>query len=698
VSPASRRRFLKLTAGAALAAGVFPDSIRRVLALPASSPTGTIRDVEHIVVFMQENRSFDHYFGHLRGVRGYNDRFPVRRANGLPVWHQPRKEDPAKIVLPFRLQTQLTSAQCVLDLDHSWYPTHGAIAEGRNDRWPAHKTNMTMGYYGREDIPFHYALADAFTICDNYFCSTPNQTHPNRMYLMTGMVDPTGAGGGPLLDNNDYVDREFAKNILPPFTFSTYPERLEAAGITWQIYQQGLTSNDNFNGNYGTNVLGNFKNYIEAREGSALHRRALSVRTLADLTDDVRANRLPQVSWLLPPAAFSEHPKWTPGYGATYIAKILEALTANPEVWGKTALFINYDENDGYFDHVVPPQPPTPVLPGKSTVSVAGEIHDVVNPINAEKFKVDHLPYGMGPRVPMIVISPWSRGGFVCSQVFDHTSVIRFIEERFGVHEPNITAWRRAVSGDLTTAFDFKSPNGGWPKLPDTRNYIAIVDAQCKQVTPGVPETSVEADIAAQEEGFRPARPLPYDFLIGERTNLEEGRLTLAITNSGKAGACFYVYEEGVDAKPRRYTVESGKSLDDVWSLPLAPATYDICLRGPNGFVRSFRGARTGGIVQVECRHAPASDEVVLAFTNPGTRPLNVAVTDNAYGSRPKRFRLAARQSREERWNLTKSGHWYDLSVACSESPAFERRVAGHVETGGVSISDPAAQKPTLHR
>jgi phospholipase C len=311
-SGTGRRDFLRFGLGAA-SLGLLPPEIGRALALPAERRSGTIEDVAHIVVFMQENRSFDHYFGHLSGVRGYNDRHPVLRADGKPVWNQPRKEDADAVVLPFHLRTKTTSAECVLDLDHSWYPTQRALAAGRNDRWPANKTDLTMGYYLREDIPFHYALADAFTICDNYFCSTPTQTHPNRMYLMTGMLDPTGAGGGPLLDNIDYVDRQFYAHVPPPFTWTTYPERLEQAGISWQVYQQGLSPADDFAGNFGTNVLMNFKQFIEAPEGSALRQRGMTARTLDDLAADVRNGSLPQVSWLLPPAAFSEHPRWTPG-------------------------------------------------------------------------------------------------------------------------------------------------------------------------------------------------------------------------------------------------------------------------------------------------------------------------------------------------------------------------------------------------
>ncbi|KIP16191.1 phospholipase C, phosphocholine-specific [Burkholderia sp. MSHR3999] len=507
MTSSSRRRFLHTvaqSAGAAAALGAFPESIRRALAIPAARGTGTIRDVEHIVVFMQENRSFDHYFGHLRGVRGYNDRFPIPLPNGKPVWYQPSKADPAKPVLPFRLDTKTTSAQCLGALDHSWAKTHAAIDGGRYDQWPANKTDMTMGYHVREDIPFHYALADAFTVCDHYFCSLPGPTHPNRAYLMTGTIDPTGKFGGPLLDNADYVDGD-----LPPayqlLTWQTFPERLEARGVSWQIYQQGLTWADPVNGNYGTNILQNFANFIHAQPGSSLYQRAQTVRTLDDLKSDVINDRLPQVSWLLPPAVFSEHPKYTPAYGANYTSQILDALTANPDVWSKTVLFIMYDENDGFFDHIVPPQPPTSAAQGASTVTTDGELHTVVNPGRGGSYTADGLPYGLGPRVPMTVVSPWTKGGFVCSQVFDHTSVIRFIGERFGVDEPNITPWRRTVCGDLRAAFDFRTQDATFPPLPDTSQYRSIADQQCtSQPAPTVP--AQPAPIDPQEPGVRPAR------------------------------------------------------------------------------------------------------------------------------------------------------------------------------------------------
>jgi phospholipase C len=692
VVDSGRRQFLQLGAGAATL-GALPSSIARALALPAGGRSGTIEDVEHVVIFMQENRSFDHYFGHLRGVRGYNDRFPVLRADGRPIWTQPRQDVATEAVLPFHLTTQLTSAQCVLDLDHSWYRTHAALAGGRNDQWPLHKTDMTMGYYTREDLPFHYALADAFTVCDHYFCSTPNQTHPNRMYLMTGTTDPTGAGGGPLMDNNDQVDKPFAKKVLPAFTYTTYPERLQAAGISWQVYQQGTSVEDSYNGNFGTNVLGNFKSFIEAPEGSPLHARGMSKRTLEDLAADVKADRLPQVSWLLPPAAYSEHPKWTPGYGAAYMSRVLDALTANPDVWAKTALFVMYDENDGYFDHVPPPQPPTPALPGKSTISVAGEVHDVVNPLNADRYHADNLPYGLGPRVPMMVISPWSKGGFVCSQVFDHTSVLMFLERRFGVMEPNITAWRRSVCGDLTSALDFKSPNARLAPLPDTSGYIKAVDESCHLTAPAVPAKSLGEDVGEQEAGVRPARPLPYTLAVEELVG-PAGGFSFLFRNDGAAGASFYVYREHSEELPRRYTVEAGKCLQDNWATPEESVSV-FTIAGPNGFTRRYQHTSASPLI-VGAMQQANYETIILELRNVSNLPITAHVTDNVYGRPPRRTIIGPGQTRRLTWPLHTSGGWYDVSVALPMLKGFERRLAGHLETGRPSISDPAARQVVL--
>ncbi|GAN55701.1 phosphocholine-specific phospholipase C [Tanticharoenia sakaeratensis] len=683
-SDIKRRRLL--TAGAGLSLASLLPSIQRARAIPARRESATIEDVQHIVVLMQENRSFDHYLGHLSGVRGYGDRHVVRGPEGLPVWWQQRHNATDGWITPFHLPTQTTSAQCVIDLDHSWSPTHAAINKGWNNQWPRHKTDMTMGYYTRNDIPFHYALADAFTVCDHWFCSTPTQTHPNRYYLMTGMVDPTGAGGGPVLDNRDWVDRPFYPNVAAPFSWTTYPERLQEAGIDWRVYQQSLSVSDIENGNFGTNVLMNFRNFVDAPSGSPLHERAMTARTLDHLRQDVLADRLPQVSWILPPAAYSEHPRWTPGYGATFIAHALDALTANPEVWAKTVFLVMYDENDGYFDHVPPPQPPTPVLPGKSTIETTGEIHDRVAAFRPESQTADMLPFGLGPRVPAFVISPWSTGGFVCSEVFDHTSVIRFIETRFGVQEPNITPWRRAVCGDLTGAFDFARKRSVSVPLPDTKAYRKIADASCKLPAVVVPSQSRIEDIGRQEPGARPARALPYA-LAADLTVSAPDALTVDMRNDGTRAACLHVYRDGTDETPRRYTIGAGKSVRDTWPVG-GGGDHRITVLGPNGFARYFRMSRPA-TVSLAARHDAAAGTLVLSAANSARIVRRLLLRDNAYGAADRTLDIPAVGTSSLSIDLVDSHHWYDLTVIMPDEPGNEIRLAGHVETGRVSISDP---------
>ncbi|OXJ15297.1 phosphocholine-specific phospholipase C [Burkholderia sp. AU6039] len=697
----SRRDFLKFSAGlagATAATALLPESIRKALAIEPNTVTGTIQDVQHIVVFMQENRSFDHYLGHLSGVRGYNDRFPVTLPNGKPVWFQPRQEDTSSVIAPFRYDTTNpgVNAQCIGGLPHTWATTHGAIDNGRADQWAVQKSNMTMGYHVRDDIPFHYALADAFTVCDNYFCSIPGNTHPNRMYLMTGMVDPLGTGGGPLLDNTDYIDNQFDKIKLPPFNWTTYPERLEKAGISWQIYQQG-TGFDNFTGNYGTNMLACFNNFVNAPAGSSLQTRGMSTRPITQLKADVQANALPQVSWLLPPAAYSEHPKFTPLYGAYYLSTILDALTSNPDVWSKTVLLIMYDENDGFFDHVVPPSAPTLPGSGMSTVDVSLERHNVVTSTQTGTYTADNLPYGLGPRVPMFVVSPWSKGGFVCSQVFDHTSVLQFIEKRFGVMETNISPWRRAICGDLTSALDFSKSDATLPTLPSTQAYVAQADLQCSRASSQTaPASTVQQVVTAQEPGTRPARALPYELHVTGQLQAQGYALTFA--NTGTQGAHFWVYTGDATAMPRRYTVEAGKQLTDTWALD-ANGNYLVSVWGPNGYFRRFAGsaaADAGAKPEITPCYDTANGDVYVTIANAGTGALTVTVTDVAYGSAARTLTVPAGQRIEARWDLSCSSHWYDLQFAVAGNAGWTRRIAGHVETGKPSLTDPAAVAPTV--
>ena len=437
-----RRRFAGAALGAAAAASVLPPILRRAAANASDKP-GSLSQIEHVVVLMQENRSFDHYFGSLPGVRGFGDTDVLTMPGGLPVWYQPDPKNPQGYELPFHLDTATTSAAAVAELSHAWEAQHDSWNGGAMDNWlPAHRAAdgdtdgpLTMGYYTRADLPFHYALAEAFTICDGYHCSVLGPTNPNRLQAWTGMIDPAGKNGGPVIDNSE----------TPPYTWTTYPERLQAAGISWRNYQQA--------DNYDDNPLAWFRQYQEAPHSSPLWQRgmALAPDPVEAFAADVRDGTLPQVSWIIGPAATCEHPAYLPAAGAVFISKILEALAASPKVWEKTVFFLNYDENDGLFDHVPPPVPP------------AG---------TADEF-VGGLPIGLGFRVPMIVISPLSVGGWVSSEVYDHTSVLRFMEEVFGVAEPNISAWRRQTCGDLTRTLNV--PPGrpaSFPALPPTRDYL----------------------------------------------------------------------------------------------------------------------------------------------------------------------------------------------------------------------------------
>lgn len=248
-----RRRFLQLlTTGAASAA--FPASIARALAVPANHRSGSIDDVEHIVFMMQENRSFDHYFGTLRGVRGFGDPRTVQLPSGKNVWHQPDTGNADGYVLPFHPGAPNLGLQFLEDLAHDWDSTHSAWNNGKYDQWVPNKGTTTMAHLTRSDIPFHYALADAFTVCDAYHCSLLGPTDPNRYHMWTGWVGNDGSGGGPVIDNAELG-----------YGWSTYPERLQRAGISWKIYQDagaGLDAahfwgwgDDAYIGNYGDNSL-----------------------------------------------------------------------------------------------------------------------------------------------------------------------------------------------------------------------------------------------------------------------------------------------------------------------------------------------------------------------------------------------------------------------------------------------------------
>jgi phospholipase C len=458
----SRRRFLA-TVGSAGAGAVLsswlPGVVDRAYAASEAVGAGSLSDIEHFVFLMQENRSFDHYFGTLSGVRGFDDptvptqvvggkRSSILRQYGYQVG---TGVDPGGYMLPFAFQSDAThDDQCLNDPTHDWGPQHDCWNGGRMDKWLTTHVQqdgvdygpVVMGYYDRQTLPFHYQLADAFTVCDNYHCSVLGPTYPNRAYWMSGTIDPHGQAGGPVLAT--------LSNPLPDptswgyFRWKTMPEVLEDAGISWKVYQ----STDSIGGFQGgllmDNILRLFKAYSTP---GPLFDNGLTPTLETQFVADVADGTLPTVSWIVTDFTECEHPAAPPSYGGVALAQVLDTLTSNPAVWEKTALIISYDENGGFFDHVPPPVPPA---------GTAGEFV-TANPPVAALGSLDGIsgPIGLGFRVPCMVISPYSRGGLVYSGVLDHTSQLRLIETRLGTPVPNLTPWRRAAVGDFTGAFDF---------------------------------------------------------------------------------------------------------------------------------------------------------------------------------------------------------------------------------------------------
>ncbi|MER5640590.1 phospholipase C, phosphocholine-specific [Kitasatospora sp. NPDC002227] len=676
----NRRRFLQLS-GATVAFSALSQSIARAAAIAPAGTTGTVQDVEHIVVLMQENRSFDHYFGAMKGVRGFGDPRPVTLPSGKPVWYQ--TDSSKKTVLPFRPQVSDLGMQFVQDLNHDWTGSHKAFNNGKYDQWIPAKTATTMAYLTRDDIPFHYALADAFTICDAYHCSFIGSTDPNRYYMWTGYTGNDGTGGGPVLGNQE-----------AGYSWTTYPERLQQAGVSWKIYQDigdGLNAagswgwiNDAYRGNYGDNSLLYFNNYRNAQPGDPLYDRARTGTNAAAgqglfdvLKADVAAGTLPQISWIAAPEAFTEHPNWPANYGAWYVSQVLDALTSNPAVWAKTALFITYDENDGFFDHVVPPFPPSGASQGKSTVSTGADYF-------AGNSSYAAGPYGLGQRVPMLVVSPWSTGGYTCSETFDHTSIIRFMETRFGVKEPNISPWRRAICGDLTAAFDFTASNATPAALPSTAAYLPPDHSRHPDFVPTPPAT---ATMPKQEAGAKPTRPLKYAPYV-DGSALTASSYQLTFSGGASAGAQFLVTSANRTDGPWTYTAEAGKAIADTWNTKYSKGVTDLTVHGPNGFLRRFRNPGTTAGPEVTARHNATTGNLDLTVTNSGSTGAVLTLT-NAYGGAPQSLTAKPGATLTYTVDLSTCRHWYDVTITSSATADFVRRLAGHVETGAPGLTDP---------
>lgn len=821
----NRRDFLKkasLLAGAMGLEWGLPDAIQKAMAIEPLAGSSFL-DAEHIVMLMQENRSFDHSFGTLSGVRGYGDPRAIQLPNGNPVWLQAGKD--GKTFSPFRLDIKRSKAAWTSYLPHSWENQSAARNQGKHDNWIDAKRSdykdfrdipLTMGYYTREDNPFYYAFADAFTICDQNFCSSITGTTTNRHFFWTGTCVP-GKGEKPLVRNSDIYFNRWA-------SWKTFPEKLEATDVSWKVYQNEVSmqsglQDDGLLGNYTDNNLEWFSQYhIEFKEShlaflkkrvaelpaeiagiekqlqdgqatsvqkeqnklkqkkeqlvsfekklqtftpeafkklspleQALFRRAFQTNendpnyreaitvkeqgtdirvpkgdVLHQFRQDVKSGKLPTISWLVAPEYFSDHPS-APMYGAWFTSEILNILTENPDVWRKTIFILNYDENDGYFDHVPPFVAPNPADPTSGKVSpgldISGEYVSLQQELDAgvDKENATEGPVGLGYRVPLIIASPWSKGGWVNSEVFDITSTIQFIEQfinkKYGknIHEDNISSWRRAITGDLTSVFR-TAVSGNAKKLPflDRNEQIRAIDEAKKLPLPNNYHQWSEEDIthlklhkkntsllAKQEKGQRPSNALTYELYVHEKIDKKENKINLKL----EAGNSFFgkkalnspynvytgtTYKDGVKFWP--FAVLAGESLDFSWNLSdFKDNTYSLTAYGPNGFMRGFKGKdevlQVHSSYELDKRKQPTGN-LLITLINEGKEALLIEAKDNAYSKWSKKTSLPAGKSIIWKIDTQQQSGWYDLSLHVVNT-AFERHFAGRVETGKHSKTDP---------
>jgi phospholipase C len=769
-----RRAFIKkatLLSGGMGLWNSLPASIQKAFAINPE-PGTTYLDAEHIVFLMQENRSFDHCYGTLQGVRGFNDPRAITLPDKNKVWAQTNAA--GETYAPFRLDLKNSRITWLGSLPHSWDDMTMARNEGHHDRWLDAKRSgreecedmpLTMGHFTRADIPFYYALADAFTICDQHFCGSLTGTTPNRLHFWTGTIREKHDEN--VIANVYNSDVDYGKEA----SWKTFPEYLEENNISWKIYQNEVSIDTGFEGeeedwlaNFTDNPIEWFQqfniryaqghmaylpkaiyalpekikamqdkinqlpaddanlpdlkkklenlqsnyNYVKDavhqytpenfdklsplqknlhekafcnNSGDADYRNLESItyqdggatRTmqvpkgdvLYQLREDVKDGKLPTVSWVVAPSNFSDHPG-SPWYGAWYLSEVFDILTQNPEVWKKTIFILNYDENDGYFDHVPPFVPPNPYKPnsGKASPSIDAK-EEYVNKqqswVQQDEKRIEKQaegPIGLGFRVPLVIASPWSRGGWVNSEVCDLTSPIQFLEvflsNKTGkkIYSNEITGFRRAVCGDLTSAF--RRYNGEQVQLPSPVEKIPFLESIHKAQFKGMPSgykkltktetTALNANPAAspyipkQERGTRPACAIPYQLYVEGKQDKDIFRMQFSnrqdVFGERSAGAPFIVYNMMDNAPPRNYVLLPGDDLADEWKTG---SNYHFRVYGPNGFYREFTGNKTNSLIEVACAYQQTtgikklSGNIELHIKNTAAQNQLVIVTDNAY-------------------------------------------------------------------
>jgi phospholipase C len=804
----TRRDFIKKAS--AIAGGMMmPASIQKAMAINPSDGS-TVWDADHVVILMQENRSFDHSYGALKGVRGFNDPRAMDLPNGNKVWFQTNAK--GETFAPFRMDIKDTKATWMRDLPHSWENQVRARNNGKYDKWLAEKQSgnkdykdipLTLGYFEREDIPFYYDFADAFTVCDQNFSSSLTGTTPNRLYLWSGTIR----------ENNDFKNKANVKNEDIEYEklarWKSFPERLEEAGIDWRIYQNEISLPVGFEGeeyswlsNFTDNPIEWFENYqvrfhpeyqaylkkwvatapeliaslkkkfdetdddkdkstlskTEAYYKVALHdlekyssdnfeklsdfqksihQKAFTTnRVHAEYHDveeveyspgqkmkvpkgdvlyqfrkDVDSGNLPPVSWLVAPQNFSDHPS-APWYGAWYVSEVLDILTKNPEVWKKTVFILCYDENDGYYDHVPPFVPPHPEKPetGKASDGIdlwAEQVnleHEKLRPYD----RIEDGPIGLGYRVPLVIASPWSRGGKVCSEVFDHTSILMFLEKfvakryKKEVKESNISDWRRTVCGDLTSTFSTFNA-GTFSEFVDKQAFLKTVRLAKEKDIPKnyraltadeIQNPHPESDwMPRQEKGVKPSRPIPYEMYA--EASLGSDRKVNVTMKVGKTfavgGAPFFIntVNSKGEFQSKHYTVKKGGAITDTFDNEKG---FDIKLHGPNGFYRRFKGVNVPlelSVVYPKNRRNVFHGDVEIHFNNVSDGDIAIKLTDESYNNGVTQIKIKKGKSKVLSMDLSKSHHWYDFKVTVEGNADFEWHYAGHVETGKESFTDP---------
>lgn len=813
----NRRDFIKKAGILAGTFGVFGSLPKAIQAAIQIDPAigSTYLDAEHIVLLMQENRSFDHSFGTLRGVRGFDDPRAMILPNGNPVWLQSDKN--GDTYAPFRLDIKNSHAAWTRDLPHSWENQIGAWNKGNFDNWLESKRSgnkkyrdlpLTLGYYTREDIPFYYAFADAFTICDQHFCSSITGTTTNRHFFWTGKCVPE-KGAKPLVRNSDVYFNKMVK-------WHTFPERLQQQHISWKVYQNEISlQNDladdaeSWLGNFTDNNLEWFEQYkvrykkshidfykkrlnelpheisgLEERLAKAsdpkltqtllqkknqldsfraeydqykeekfaeldtysksLHERAFQTNEgdpeyhntteiayegatltvpkgdiLHQFRQDVQNETLPTVSWLCAPQNFSDHPS-APMYGAWYVSEVLRILTENPAIWKKTIFILNYDENDGYYDHIPPFVAPKP---GDNTRGNTSSDLDCSTEYvtreqeleaGVEEKHATEGPVGLGYRVPLIIASPWSKGGWVNSEVCDITSTIQFLEhfidQKYGkdVKEDNISSWRRAITGDLSSVFrPFQQEDQNLPAFVDRDRQIAQINAAKDKPIPNNFKLLTDKDIdairdgngrkhlPAQEKGTKPANALAYELYVQESYSKKTLSLKFeSSTNFFKRkslGAAFNVYAYGHkrEAPNWSFAASAGNSVTHDWDLTdFENDNYHLAVHGPNGFYRLYQGKMEDSL-HVEQLYDMASESIVLVIHNKSTDAITLDLTNFYQKNKSQKIRIKAKSTHTVNVSAKNDYRWYDLQLSNADPNRYSRRYAGRIENGQPNRTDP---------